>query len=293
MTSPVLFFVDDLAEGTLAPGQSFHRADPDAPQLRVTDLAVTRGDGIFETAGVLHGHVQALDPHLRRFARSARLLDLLAPRLDVWRAAILAAVAAYGSEGRAYAKFVMTRGVEGTDLPTGWVYVAEREDVTAAQRDGIRVVTLDRGYRHDVAQTSPWLLQGAKTLSYAVNKAALREAARRGADDVLFTSSDGYALEGPTSTLLARFGDTYATPDTDLGILAGTTQARAFRHLERAGHVCEYRRISTAELPAADALWLLSSTRLAVPVRALDGRPVSVDAKATTHLLVALESTED
>ncbi len=53
---------------------------------------------------------------------------------------------------------------------------------------------LDRGYRHDAERTSPWLLAGAKTLSYAVNRAMLREAARRGADDAIFVSSDGYVL---------------------------------------------------------------------------------------------------
>ena len=128
----------------------------------------------------------------------------------------------------------MTRGVEGTGTPTGWVYVDTGEDFTAA-RQGIRVVSLDRGYRHDVAETSPWLLQGAKTLSYATNRAALREAARRGADDVIFVSSDGYALEGPTSNVIVRNGDRVRTPQTDQGILAGTTQASVFEFFEARG----------------------------------------------------------
>src|SRR5690625_3744673 len=68
----------------------------------------------------------------------------------------------------------------------------------------MKVVTLDRGLASTVVDTSPWLLPGAKTLSYAVNMAATREAVRRGAEDVLFVSTDGYALEGPTSTLLVR-----------------------------------------------------------------------------------------
>lgn len=314
MTSPILYFVDDLAEGVStglaegvlantaegvpantaegvpAPAVPYHRVDPGAPQITVTDLSVTRGDGIFETAGVLHRDVQALEAHLRRFAASARILDLPAPRLEVWREAILAAVRAYDSDEPGYVKFIMTRGIEGTGVPVGWAYVATAEDFSAERGVGIRVVTLDRGYRHDVAKTSPWLLQGAKTLSYAVNKAVLREAARRGADDVLFVSSDGFALEGPTSTLLARYGDTYATPSTDQGILAGTTQASVFDWLEEQGCATEYRQITAAELPRADALWLLSSSRLAAPVQELDSMPVVVDTEMTARINAALEA---
>src|SRR5690625_7099343 len=80
----------------------------------------------------------------------------------------------------------------------------------------MKVVTLDRGLASTVVDTSPWLLPGAKTLSYAVNMAATREAVRRGAEDVLFVSTDGYALEGPTSTLLVRHGDVLDRKSTRL-----------------------------------------------------------------------------
>lgn len=82
-------------------------------------------------------------------------------------------------------------------------------------------MTLDRGYRSDVAATSPWLLQGAKTLSYAVNMAALREARRRGADDVVFVSTDGLILEGPSSTVISRRGDEFVTPPQNSGSCRG------------------------------------------------------------------------
>ncbi|MFV0451534.1 MAG: aminotransferase class IV [Propioniciclava sp.] len=72
----------------------------------------------------------------------------------------------------------------------------------AASGTPLRVVTLDTGRASDAFTRSPWLLGGVKTLSYAVNAAAAREARRRDADDVIFTSSDGYLLEGPTSGLL-------------------------------------------------------------------------------------------
>ena len=70
------------------------------------------------------------------------------------------------------------------------------------RRDGVSAVTLDRGLPANGVDAMPWLLAGAKTLSYAVNMAALRHAARQGAGDVIFVSSDGYILEGPRSTVV-------------------------------------------------------------------------------------------
>ena len=46
------------------------------------------------------------------------------------------------------------------------------------RQSGVRVLLLDRGFTVDAATTSPWLLAGAKTLSYGVNMAALRYAGR-------------------------------------------------------------------------------------------------------------------
>jgi 4-amino-4-deoxychorismate lyase len=269
------------------------QVDPDAPHVSVMDLGVTRGDGIFETISVCGGRAQALEAHLDRFARSASILDLPEPDLGAYRLAILAAIDAHDDADELYAKTVMTRGVEGTGVPTGWVYVAEAADFTSARTEGIRVVTLDRGLRHDVAQTSPWLLQGAKTLSYAVNRAALREAGRRDADDVIFTSSDGYVLEGPTANVIMRRGDTLITPRTDQGILPGTTQASIFEFAASIGLRTEYAVIPVAELASADALWLVSSVRQAAPINRLDGVERAVDAELTARITAHLLGRRD
>lgn len=261
----------------------------DAASVSVADLAVTRGDGVFESIAVIRGEFIALDAHLARLAHSAAMLDLPAPELAAFEAAARAGVEAHASEPELLVKLVYTRGLEApTDArpgPSAWVQVMSGADHSAARTTGISVVTLDRGYRHDVAQTSPWLLQGAKTLSYAVNKAVLREAARRGADDVIFVSSDGVVLEGPTSTVLVRHGGVFRTPRTDLGILAGTTQALVFDALAGLGFDTAEAVIPPEELAAADAIWLLSSGRLVAPVRELDGRSIPVDTALTATLL--------
>ena len=94
-------------------------------------------------------------------------------------------------------------------------------------------LVLDLGISARGADERPWLLAGAKTLSYAVNMAALRYAAGRGADDVIFVSTEGQVLEGPRSTVvIAVDGDggrpCLLTPPPWYPILRGTTQRALF-----------------------------------------------------------------
>jgi 4-amino-4-deoxychorismate lyase len=259
-------------------------ADIAEPQVSVLDLGVTRGDGIFETLDAVDGYAQALEPHLARLVNSANLLDLPHPDLDLYREAIRQAIE-LSTESRISVKLVLTRGIEGGTVSTGWVFAEPVPNFDEARRDGIAVVTLDRGYRHDAPQTSPWLLQGAKTLSYAVNKSVYREAARRGADDVIFISSDGFVLEGPTSNVVLQFGTHLVTPSTDQGILRGTAQGALFEYAEANGLTTEYRTVTPDELEKADSIWLSSSVRQIVPVRAVDGVPRTFDVALNTAAL--------
>lgn len=268
--------------------------DPESPQLTALDLGATRGDGIFESISVNHGRAQALEHHLRRFAKSAAMLELPAPDLDAWRAAILAVIDELApGDSEAFVKTVLTRGIEYGDRPTGWAYGALSPSFEAARANGIAVVILDRGYRHDVEQTSPWLLAGAKTLSYAVNRAVAREAVRRGADDAVFVSSDGIILEGPTSTVVYRRDGALYSPGTGLGILDGTTQANVFRWAESLGMPTAFELTTPELLRSADAAWLVSSVRLAAPLRALDGAPMPVDVEFTSRMNDWLKALDD
>ncbi len=288
-TVSVCIIVSPVQASASAPIQDrLHVVDPEAPQIPVTDLGVTRGDGIFEVVGVSHGHPLAIDAHLRRLANSAAMLDLPALDLEAIRTAISRAVELDGPHDELSVKIVVTRGVEGTGMPICWVLSFTDQDHSKERDEGLAVVLLDRGYPHDIAARAPWLLTGAKTLSYAVNKAVLREAARRGADDVIFTSSDGYVLEGPSSSLVAKFGNHVWTPATAQGILRGTTQGSAFTFFADKGFSTAEVLLRVEQLDDADAMWLASSTRLLAPVRSLDGRPIAVDHALTDAVNVAL-----
>ena len=301
MTSPapvpapatVLVFLDPAFDGGRI-------ADASKPQLMATDLGATRGDGVFESLLAVGGRPRKIQAHLTRLAGSARLLELDIPAEDAWRRAVETAIREFrGQEPAAAApggaaqdevvvKLIVTRGPEGAAAPTCWVQASAPAAAGRRQRQtGIDVILLDRGYDSEVGERAPWLLLGAKTLSYAVNMAALRYAHRQGADDVIFTSADGRVLEGPTSTVLLAHLETsddgaggvrtirrLITPQLDSGILPGTSQGALFTAAKAAGWELGYGPLEPKDLLDADAVWLISSIRLLAPVNHIDGQEI-------------------
>ena len=247
-------------------------ADPDQPHIRVEDLGLMRGDGIFETVLVADGEPRELRPHLDRLARSASMLDLPEPDDEAWQRVVRTVIDNWPGGGEFALKLVSTRGVAPGGEPTAFALGLDiDEKVFRARDEGVAVVTLDRGIDPGLAERAPWLLLGAKSLSYAVNMAAGREAARRGAADVIFTATDGSVLEGPTSNVIIARDRTLYTPPPAIGILPGTTQAAVFRGAERAGWSTKIEPIRAADLASADGVFLSSSVRKLTRVHTLDG----------------------
>jgi 4-amino-4-deoxychorismate lyase len=248
---------------------------PGTPLLYADDLAAVRGDGIFETLLVRDGGACLVESHLQRLTQSAKFTDLPAPNLPSWRRAIDAATRqwAANTDEEGAMRLIYSRGRESGSATTAYVMVSPvPERVTAVRRDGVAAVTLDRGLPAAGIDAMPWLLAGAKTLSYAVNMAALRHAARQGAGDVIFVSSDGYVLEGPRSTVVIAVDSCLLTPPPWYPILRGTTQQALFEVARAKGYDCDYRALRIADLHAAQGIWLVSSMTLAARVHTLDGR---------------------
>jgi 4-amino-4-deoxychorismate lyase len=256
--------------------------DPAAPLLFADDLAAVRGDGVFETLLVRDGRPCLLEAHLARLTQSARMVDLPAPDLAQWRAAVGAGVERWIADGgdEGVLRLVYSRGRESGSPPTAFATIGHlAARVADARRKGVAAVTLERGLPSDRATDMPWLLAGAKTLSYAVNMAALRHAERQGAGDVIFVSSDGNVLEGPRSTVVVAIESesgggniAFFTPPPWYPILRGTTQQALFEVARNKGYDCDYRTLRPSDLFEAQGVWLVSSITLAARVHTLDGK---------------------
>ena len=259
--------------------------DSNEPVVTADDLGLTRGDGCFDSLRVFtdeSGRATAVDleEHLDRLDRSAEAMDIDNPSHARWAELVEDALDAWSTPGEAVLKLVLTRGREwrGTG-PTAFATISHRGPaLPAGAPRPITAVTLTKGHPSDAFADAPWLLAGGRRLAYVVNVAAVREARRRGADDVIFTTTDGYALDGPTSGLLvARDGALLSTPTGATGILESVTVEAIFEAARADAVETRYELVPIADLYSADGLWLVSSGRGPALVTALDGRSLRAD----------------
>jgi 4-amino-4-deoxychorismate lyase len=258
----------------------------DTPVLRADDLGVVRGDGIFETLHVRAGRAWLLDEHLARMARSAQRMDLPLPPRSALAELAAQAVAAWPADVEGALRLVCTRGSEeGGDVTVYASVFAVPPGNLRGRRDGVHVLTATLGLPARLRPETPWLLGGAKTLSYAVNMASLRWAKERGGDDVLWVSADGFALEAPTSTLVWREGPALRTvPAQATGILVGTTATYLLAHADQLGLRAEEALVTPAQLTESGGAWLTSSVRGLAAIRTIDGTPLPYDPDLTERI---------
>ena len=239
--------------------------DPDTPVLVADDDGFARGRAAFTTLRVYGGRPFRLHEHLVRLAGSARRIGLDEPDPAVMEALAHEAVAAAGAVDCSL-RLTWTPGPPGGQ-PFGIAVVgAIPAWIEELRARGQRLVSLLVPRRSE-----PWLLEGTKSTSYAVNRAAEAEAKRRGADDAIFVDADGVVLEGPVTNVWWREGATLVTPALDLGILAGETRATVLGLAAGLGYAVEEGTFPLERLLAADEAFTSSSIREVLPIVAVDG----------------------
>jgi len=221
--------------------------------MRADDPGVL-GEGLFETMLIRDGRPWLLDEHLARLAAAAPSLGLAVPTslTDF----VLEACAEWPADVEGALRLVCTP-------MTAFCSIAP----VPPRALSLRVRTLP------AASGMP-----VKSLSYGPSLAARRWAAANGVDDTLWISPDGYALEGPTASLVWLDGDALCTVPPSAGVLPGVTAAWLLGQAPSQGWQASHRMIKRAELHEVDGVWLASSVRGLAEVCALDGHDLPVSA---------------
>ncbi len=233
------------------------------------DDGFLRGDAVFEAILVRRGRTHALKPHLARLRRSAEAVGI---RVPVLRQVVADLLAAWGERDGAL-RLIVTRG--------GAVRGLLHQPVWPAS------VAL-----HPVA--IPWLtaLSGVKTVSYAANTWATRQAQLALADEALIIS-EGVVHEAPTAAFVwIRDGSLHAPDWASLPILDSVTLAE----LRKVVDVRLGVYLLDTVLEAQEA-FLLSASRPVLPVHAIGDvefpAPGPVTVAAREALLAHIDATLD
>lgn len=287
---------DQLLDASFAGDPDIRAVDPAAATVSSFDLGLLRGDGVFEATTIIDDVPLAWHLHVRRLLQSAAALDLPTPNARALDLFLRAAIRHMSPIARAHIKLVITRGADATlsavDVPTAPTVFAIIDPGFAPKRAEIEVATLERELLRDSAQRAPWLLLGAKTLSYATNMAARREYERRGAHNGVYVTRDGFVLEGPQSSVVLREGDRVVTPHPRIGILHGTTQVELFAWAALNGLEIAYEDVAAERMLSAGQVWMMGAS-FVQSVTAIDGRAIAHDRAATDAINAFMRTERD
>lgn len=246
------------------------------PVLHGDDRGVLHGDGLFETMHVRGGRPWLRDEHLARLVDSAASIDLPLPDVTELVELLDVTCADWPANVEGALRLVCTRGPEGGGPTTVYTTLAEvPAGLRQARQSGLAVVTLPLPVTAAGRTGLDWLPTGIKSTSYAVSSAARRWAAANGVDDVLWVSTDGYALEGPSANVVWLDGTVLCTVPADrTGILPGVTAAWLLGQAAELGFSADQRLVTPERLRESAGVWFTSSVRGPAEVRSLNGVPL-------------------
>ena len=249
-------------------------------KISVMDRGFIFGDGIYEVVPVYGGQPFRFEQHMARLERSLRECRISNPlSRDQWADIAFKLIADYADSTRASAQntdqliyIQITRGVAmrdhvmPTDIsPTVFVMTNVMKPPSEEQRQkGVACVTAD-DFRWEKAHIKATSLLGAVFARQISFDAGALET-------VMFR--DGFLSEAAASNVwVVKDGQLLGTPKDNL-VLEGIRYGLIEEICAQQGIPFALRRVSRAEVFAADEVLLSSATKEVLPVTLLDGQPV-------------------
>lgn len=249
-------------------------------KVSVMDRGFIFGDGVYEVVPAYAGRLFRFDEHMARLDRSLGELRIVNPMSHAkWRELVLQLMAAYARTADKAVEqtdqliyIQITRGVAMRDhiMPPGLaptVFVTSNRLYIYPEQErakGVSCVTAD-DFR--------WKKAHVKSTSLAGAVLARQISADVGATETVMFR-DGFLSEAAASNMwVVKDGKLMGTPKDNL-VLEGIRYGLFETLCRAAGIPFELRRISRAEVFAADELLVSSATKEVLPVTRLDGRPI-------------------
>ncbi len=236
----------------------------DKPVLLINEIGFLRGYGVFDFMRTYNGKIFRFADHYKRFANSAKLLDLKVTLSEKDLANLIYKLIKKNDLKEASIRLVLSGGPakEGINFDQKTqTFAVLIEDIytlpTKLFQTGAKLMTFD--YQR--------LIPEAKNLNYIWAVKLQKEKKRQGATEILYTSK-GEILECSTSNFFLVKKGKIITPE--VGILAGITRKTALEIAQKLNLKVEIRPIKTVELKDADEAFITATNKNILPIIKID-----------------------
>jgi D-alanine transaminase len=242
-------------------------------KLPIFDRGLLFADAVYEGLGVLDGQVVDFLAHMARLRRSLGELAIPEPMSQDEIFAVLMRLIAENSLDEGFLYFHVTRGTADRDYlypagltPNVFAFTQPQGDERAddAPQPISMVSTPDlRWARRDIKTSN---LLGQVLAKTAAHKA--------GATEALMIDPEGFVTEGGAVSFFIVAGGAIVARPVSNDILHGITRQSMLAVAEARGMRVEARRITLAEVYAADEAFVTGASSWVQPVGLIDGRPI-------------------
>ena len=258
-------------------------------KISVMDRGFIFGDGVYEVVPVYQGHLFCFANHMARLERSLKELRMNNPySRPQWTQIAMRLIADYaqstGATGQNIDQLIyiqVTRGVAMRDhvmptdvTPTVFVMTSKMTTPGSEQRRlGVACVTADdfRWKKAHIKSTSLLGAVFARQISFDQDAV----------ETIMFRDGD-LSEAAACNVWVVKDGRLLGTPKDNL-VLEGIRYGLIEEICAKQGVAFELRRVTRAEVMAADEILLSSATKEVLPVTLLDGQPVGNGAPGPVY----------
>ena len=226
------------------------------------DLGLTVGLGLFETMVSYDGAVFMLNEHYQRMVAGDQKLGLglAIPDVDVLMGGVASVLKANDlNTGRARIRVTVSAGVNaltgGDAAGNVMITAVSLADPTPVAQLSLSTHVIDEGS----------ILTGTKSLAYAANVIAYRQAIQAGADEAVLMNKKEDVCECAMSNLFIVKDGNVITPPLSSGCLAGVTRSLVMELCKQLGVPVIEQNFQKKDLLEADEIFITSSTREVQP----------------------------
>lgn len=266
--------IREAADRVLSPGQ----------------VGLLAGWGVFSTLKVMDGVLFAFERHWARLSRDAALMRVPLPPDP---APIYKNLLRLVEKNEAYLSTMRLAVVRNGGGMWEGPGSGQSSDIIALTADikrwgqGVKLK-----YVPD-ARHSACVFAGTKILSWAHNLTWLEEAQCSGFDEVILLNERGEVAECTSANIFAAKGDQAWTPPLSSGCLPGVTRELLLSEIHVPTVNLTEKTLLPSDLEDADEVFITSTTRDLLPVKAIDGRTVKNAGPAREALQAAFSSYAD